>query len=57
MSTIDRQMAIFSCTVPQDVLGFATSLQLKEPVKVLVRRENTDGGASPSMRGLKQYYM
>lgn len=57
MSTIDRQMAIFSCTVPQDVLGIATSLQLKEPVKVLVRRENTDGGASPSMRGLKQYYM
>ncbi|GAA5983265.1 hypothetical protein JCM10908_000218 [Rhodotorula pacifica] len=57
MTTIDRQMAIFSCTVPQDVLGFATSLQLKEPVRVLVRRENTDGGASPSMRGLKQYYM
>ncbi|GAA5863208.1 hypothetical protein JCM3774_000811 [Rhodotorula dairenensis] len=57
LTTIDRQMAIFSCTVPQDVLGFATSLQLKEPVKVLVRRENTDGGASPSMRGLKQYYM
>ncbi|GAA6028238.1 hypothetical protein JCM8097_006933 [Rhodosporidiobolus ruineniae] len=38
--TLDRQMAVFSCTVPQDVLTFATQLQLKEPVKVLVRRDN-----------------
>ncbi|GAA5996781.1 uncharacterized protein JCM10292_003199 [Rhodotorula paludigena] len=55
-TTIERQMVVFSCTVPQDVLTFGTSLQLKEPVKVLVRRDNSDG-QSPSMRGLKQYYM
>ncbi|GAA6001480.1 hypothetical protein JCM10207_006688 [Rhodosporidiobolus poonsookiae] len=55
-STVERQMAVFSCTVPQDVLTFASSLQLKEPVKVLVRRENGDG-ASPSFRGLKQFYL
>ncbi|BGP16494.1 hypothetical protein JCM10213_001169 [Rhodosporidiobolus nylandii] len=60
---IERQMAVFSCTVPQDVLNFASSLQLKEPVKVLVRRENTEGGggssggASSSLRGVKQYYL
>lgn len=44
MATIDRQMAILSCTVPQDVLAFAANLQLKEPVKVLVRRDNGGGG-------------
>ncbi|BGP24926.1 translation initiation factor [Rhodotorula toruloides] len=58
LSTVERQMAIFSCTVPQDVLNFATSMQLKEPVKVLVRRENAEGGgASPSMRSAKHFYM
>ncbi|KPV74871.1 uncharacterized protein RHOBADRAFT_36826 [Rhodotorula graminis WP1] len=43
MVTIERQMAILSCTVPQDVLAFAGNLQLKEPVKVLVRRDNSGG--------------
>lgn len=60
-STVDsngRQTAIFSCTVPQDVLNFASSLQLKEPVRVLVRREGGGGESSvPSVRGLKQYYL
>ncbi|GAA5973807.1 hypothetical protein JCM21900_001037 [Sporobolomyces salmonicolor] len=54
---VERQMAIFSCTVPQDVLNFASSLQLREPVRVLVRRDNGGEGASPSMRGLRQYYL
>ncbi|GAA5913299.1 hypothetical protein JCM5296_006967 [Sporobolomyces johnsonii] len=54
---VERQMAIFSCTVPQDVLNFASSLQLREPVRVLVRRDNGGDGASPSMRGLRQYYL
>lgn len=35
----ERQTAIFSCTVPQDVLNFAAGLNLREPVRVLVRRE------------------
>ncbi|GAA5833686.1 hypothetical protein JCM9279_001599 [Rhodotorula babjevae] len=43
MVTVERQMAILSCTVPQDVLAFAANLQLKEPVKVLVRRDNSGG--------------
>ncbi|GAA6062723.1 hypothetical protein JCM10212_005926 [Sporobolomyces blumeae] len=54
---VERQMAIFSCTVPQDVLNFAANLQLREPVRVLVRRENGGDGSSPSMRSLKQYYL
>ncbi|KDE09219.1 hypothetical protein MVLG_00541 [Microbotryum lychnidis-dioicae p1A1 Lamole] len=41
---VDRQTAIYSCTVPQDVLNFASSLQLREPVRVLVRREGAGGG-------------
>ncbi|KAM0752843.1 hypothetical protein T439DRAFT_183927 [Meredithblackwellia eburnea MCA 4105] len=51
-----RQTIIFSCTVPQDVLTFAQSLQLREPVRVLVRREGGDSSA-PSVRGLRQFYM
>lgn len=51
-----RQTAIFSCTVPQDVLNFASSLQLREPVRVLVRREGGDS-SSPSVRGLRQFYL
>lgn len=51
-----RQTAILSCTVPQDVLNFASSLVLREPVRVLVRREGGDS-TSPTVRGLKQYYM
>lgn len=55
----DRQTAIFSCTVPQDVLSFASSLQLREPVRVLVRREGGDHGSTSSSfaRGLKQFYL
>ncbi|GAA5975479.1 hypothetical protein JCM11641_004280 [Rhodosporidiobolus odoratus] len=69
----ERQIALFSCTVPQDVLNFASNLQLKEPVKVLVRRENAEGGNSTGggnggnggsgngqgsvMRGIKMYYL
>ncbi|GAA5901037.1 uncharacterized protein JCM6883_004729 [Sporobolomyces salmoneus] len=56
-STVERQVAIFSCTVPQDVLNFASTLQLKEPVRVLVRRNDGGDGSSPSMRSLKQYYL
>ena len=37
--TMDRQTAIFSNTVPQDVLNFAQSIHLRESVRVLVRRE------------------
>lgn len=51
-----RQTAILSCTVPQDVLNFASSLVLREPVRVLVRREGGDS-TSPTVRNLKQYYM
>ena len=39
--TIDRQTAIFSNTVPQDVLNFAQSIHLRESVRVLVRREHS----------------
>ncbi|GAA5952309.1 hypothetical protein JCM3765_001936 [Sporobolomyces pararoseus] len=56
-SAVERQVAIFSCTVPQDVLNFASTLQLKEPVRVLVRRNDGGDGSSPSMRSLKQYYL
>ncbi|KAI0758397.1 hypothetical protein BC629DRAFT_1551513 [Irpex lacteus] len=37
--SVDRQTALFSNTVPQDVLNLATSIQLREPVRVLVRRD------------------
>ncbi|GAA5887081.1 hypothetical protein JCM16303_007127 [Sporobolomyces ruberrimus] len=55
--SVELQVAIFSCTVPQDVLNFASMLQLKEPVRVLVRRNDGGDGSSPSMRSLKQYYL
>ncbi|CAE6460155.1 unnamed protein product [Rhizoctonia solani] len=56
---IERQTALFSNTVPQDVLNLANAIQLREPVRVLVRR---DGGAthadtSNSSRGLRQFYL
>lgn len=54
---IERQTAIFSCTVPQDVLNFAASLALREPVRVLVRRESGGDTSAPSFRGLKQFYV
>ena len=56
---VDRQTALFSNTVPQDVLNLATTIQLREPVRVLVRRDgnvtNTDGGQGA--RGLRQFYL
>lgn len=55
-SLVERQTAVFSCTVPQDVLNFVSSLSLREPVRVLVRREGGDS-SSPSVRGLRQYYL
>jgi translation initiation factor 4A len=56
---IERQTALFSNTVPQDVLNLANAIQLREPVRVLVRR---DGGAthpdtSTHSRGLRQFYL
>lgn len=58
-SQIERQTALFSNTVPQDVLNLANAIQLREPVRVLVRR---DGGAShpdtsTHSRGLRQFYL
>ncbi|KAG8678529.1 hypothetical protein FRC09_019758, partial [Ceratobasidium sp. 395] len=58
-NTIERQTALFSNTVPQDVLNLANAIQLREPVRVLVRR---DGGAthpdtSTHSRGLRQFYL
>lgn len=58
-SPVDRQTALFSNTVPQDVLNLATTIQLREPVRVLVRRDgnvtNADGGQGT--RGLRQFYL
>lgn len=42
---VDRQTCLFSNTVPQDVLNFASAIQVREPVRVLVRREGGGGGA------------
>ncbi|KZV75440.1 P-loop containing nucleoside triphosphate hydrolase protein [Peniophora sp. CONT] len=56
---IERQTALFSNTVPQDVLNLATAIQLREPVRVLVRRDGS--GATPdsggAARGLRQFYL
>lgn len=45
ITTTDRQTAIFSNTVPQDVLNFAQSIHLRESVRVLVRREGGQGNS------------
>ncbi|RXW25234.1 hypothetical protein EST38_g578 [Candolleomyces aberdarensis] len=56
---IERQTALFSNTVPQDVLNLASAINLREPVRVLVRRDG--GGANPdnsqTSRGLRQFYL
>jgi hypothetical protein len=57
---IDRQTALFSNTVPQDVLNLANTINLKEPIRVLVRRDGTvsqteSGGQNN--RGLRQFYL
>lgn len=56
---IERQTALFSNTVPQDVLNLATAIQLREPVRVLVRRDGnvTSSETSQGSRGLRQFYL
>nr|GAT54078.1 translation initiation factor [Mycena chlorophos] len=56
---IERQTALFSNTVPQDVLNLATAIQLREPVRVLVRRDGnvTHSDTTQSSRGLRQFYL
>ncbi|KAJ1020159.1 hypothetical protein NDA16_004439 [Ustilago loliicola] len=49
-TTIDRQVALFSNTVPQDVLNFAQSIHLRESVRVLVRRDGAGAGGSSIMQ-------
>lgn len=58
-STIERQTALFSNTVPQDVLNLATAIQLREPVRVLVRRDGnvTQSDTLQGARGLRQFYL
>jgi len=55
----ERQTALFSNTVPQDVLNLATAIQLREPVRVLVRRDGnvTHADTSQGARGLRQFYL
>ncbi|KAG6918948.1 hypothetical protein DXG01_010603 [Tephrocybe rancida] len=57
--TIERQTALFSNTVPQDVLNLASAIQLREPVRVLVRRDGnvTHTDTNQGSRGLRQYYL
>jgi len=60
MTITKRQTALFSNTVPQDVLNLANAIQLRDPVRVLVRR---DGNVTSSESyksaggGLKQFYL
>lgn len=55
----ERQTALFSNTVPQDVLNLANAIQLREPVRVLVRRDGnvTQADTSNGARGLRQFYL
>jgi len=56
---VERQTALFSNTVPQDVLNLASAIHLKEPVRVLVRRDgnNANPETTPGSRGLRQFYL
>ncbi|KAI4526089.1 P-loop containing nucleoside triphosphate hydrolase protein [Schizophyllum commune Loenen D] len=55
---IERQTALFSNTVPQDVLNLATAINLKEPVRVLVRRDgNVTHSDNQGSRNLRQFYL
>lgn len=56
---IDRQTALFSNTVPQDILNLANAIQLREPVRVLVRRDGnvTSTETGQNARGLRQFYL
>lgn len=49
--SLERQTAIFSNTVPQDVLNFAQSIHLRESVRVLIRREGTSVTQHPPSGG------
>ena len=56
---IERQTALFSNTVPQDVLNLASAIQLREPVRVLVRRDGNVANpeTNQASRGLRQFYL
>ncbi|KAF9534864.1 hypothetical protein CPB83DRAFT_843068 [Crepidotus variabilis] len=56
---IERQTALFSNTVPQDVLNLASHIQLREPVRVLVRRDGNVANpeVTQNSRGLRQFYL
>ncbi|KZO93211.1 P-loop containing nucleoside triphosphate hydrolase protein [Calocera viscosa TUFC12733] len=60
---VERQTALFSNTVPQDVLNLANAIQMREAVRVLVRRDGNgphqpgEGGGGHSRPGLKNYYL
>jgi hypothetical protein len=56
---VERQTALFSNTVPQDVLNLATAINLREPVRVLVRRDGTvtHTETNHGTRGLRQFYL
>lgn len=58
-SQIERQTALFSNTVPQDVLNLANAIQLREPVRVLVRRDGnvTHSDTNQGTKGLRQFYL
>lgn len=60
----ERQLALFSNTVPQDVLALTRTLRMKDLVRVLVRRDHLDPPSPPpQMRGRastplrKEYYL
>lgn len=59
VQSIERQTALFSNTVPQDVLNLASAIQLREPVRVLVRRDGnvTHADTNQTSRGLRQFYL
>jgi translation initiation factor 4A len=55
----ERQTCIFSNTIPTDVINFSQSIQVREPVRVLVRREGGPGGSNESSTAgnLRHYYL
>jgi translation initiation factor 4A len=58
-NVIERQTALFSNTVPQDVLNLAMAIQPKEPVCILVRRDGnvTSTESTQGSHGLRQFYL
>ena len=59
VQSVERQTALFSNTVPQDVLNLASAIQLREPVRVLVRRDGNVANPENNQgsRGLRQFYL